>query len=607
MYATGRSRALAAGVLATAALGFTVAQATAATTAQVQNGTLFISGTNGADDITLQLQPGNPNVLEVDIDGDGAGDLSFDRGTFTAIDVQARGGDDRFTNRGQFFDEVTTVDGGSGHDTLAGNLGDQTLIGGSGNDSVSGGDGDDTVRLGTGNDRFTWNPGDDNDVVEGEVGADVLDFNGSAAAETIDVSANGPRVRLLRNIANVVTDLGGVERVEIDALAGSDTLVAGDTAGTELQAFAVNLNGFNGAGDTVPDSVIVGGTPKDDSVELGNTGAAQTVSGATTAVEVTGGEAHDEINVGTGEGADTVTMNVAVTGTALFDVDGGDGVDTLSYTGTAGADQIGVTANGTKLRTGGPASAQLDTIVENVRVQALGGDDTLTSTGNTLSSLLTFDGGAGADNVRGGNGPDVLLGGSGNDLVDGNQGTDTAELGTGNDRFQWDPGDGNDVVDGQSGTDAVDFNGSAIGEVLELSANGARSRFTRNIAGIVMDADVEAFALRTFGGADTITVGDLAGTAVQTVDADLSATVGGGDAAADTVIANGSDGADAARISRSGAQARVTGLAATTRVTGSEAALDTLRVHTLGGDDEVTIASNLNDLIGLAFDLGADD
>ena len=95
-------------------------------------------------------------------------------------------------------------------------------------------------------------PGDDNDVVEGEVGADVLDFNGSAAAETIDVSANGPRVRLLRNIANVVTDLGGVERVQIDALAGSDTLVAGDTAGTELQAFAVNLNGFNGAGDTVP-------------------------------------------------------------------------------------------------------------------------------------------------------------------------------------------------------------------------------------------------------------------------------------------------------------------------------------------------------------------
>ena len=113
--------------------------------------------------------------------------------------------------------------------------------------------------------------------------------------------------------------------------------------------------------------------------------------------------------------------------------------------------------------------------------------------------------------------------------------------------------------------------------------------------------------MRSFGGADTLTVGDMTGTAVQTVDVDLSANLGGGDAAGDTVIANGTDGADAARVSRSGDQARVTGLAATTRVTGSEATLDALRVHTLAGDDEVTIASNLNDLIGLAFDLGADD
>jgi hemolysin type calcium-binding protein len=324
-------------------------------------------------------------------------------------------------------------------------------------------------------------------------------------------------------------------------------------------------------------------------------------------VEVTGGETHDEINVGTGDGSDTITANVAVTGTALFDVDGGDKIDTLEYTGTAGADQISVVSNGAKLRTGGPASAPLDSIVEQIRVQGLGGDDAINALGNTVSSLLTFDGGAGADNLRGGNGSDVLLGGSGNDLVDGNISADVAEMGSGNDRFQWDPGDGSDTVNGDGGTDAVDFNGSNIGEVLELSEYFGRALFTRNIASITMSADVEAFAVRSFGGADTLTVGDMTGSAVQTVDADLSASLGGGDAAADTVIANGTDGADSARISRSGAQARVTGLAATTRVTGSEAALDALRVHTLGGDDEVTIASNLNDLIGLAFDLGADD
>ena len=130
----------------------------------------------------------------------------------------AKGGDDTIVNRATIFDEITTIDGGSGHDTLTGGPGNQTLIGGSGNDTASGGDGDDTGRLGTGNDRFAWNPGDDNDIVEGEAGTDALDFNGANASETIDVSANGSRVRLLRDIANINLDLGGVERVEVDSL-----------------------------------------------------------------------------------------------------------------------------------------------------------------------------------------------------------------------------------------------------------------------------------------------------------------------------------------------------------------------------------------------------
>jgi Ca2+-binding RTX toxin-like protein len=220
---------------------------------------LFITGTSGADEITLL--PSATGVLEVDIDGDGISDLSFDRSTFTAVDIQGRGGDDRVANRGQFPDEVITIDGGGGHDTLTGGLGNQTLIGG------------------TGNDRFAWNPGDDNDVVEGEAGADVLDFNGSNAAETIDVSANGSRVRLLRNIANVNTDLGGVERIELDALGGSDTIVAGDTTGTELDTFAVNLAAFGGAGDAAGDAVIANGTDGADAVRISRSGAQARVTG----------------------------------------------------------------------------------------------------------------------------------------------------------------------------------------------------------------------------------------------------------------------------------------------------------------------------------------
>jgi Ca2+-binding RTX toxin-like protein len=453
--------------------------------------------------------------------------------------------------------------------------------------------------LGSGADRFTWNPGDDDDTVEGEPGADVLDFNGSNIAETIDISANGSRVRLLRDVANVNTDLGGVERIDVDAVGGSDTLVAGDMAGTELETFAFNLSG-----DTVPDSVIVGGTPKDDRVVAGNEAGAQVVSGLAAEVQVTGGESQDEINLGTGDGAGIITTCVEVSGAALFDVDGGDGIDTVDYEGTAGPDAIGVVSNGAKLRTGGPASAPFDSIVENVRVHGLGGEDTLTAVGNTLSSHLTLDGGTAADTVRGGVGPDVLLGGSGNDLVDGNQGVDVAELGSGADHFQWDPGDGSETVEGGPGSDVFDFNGSNIGEILDVSANGDRVRFTRNVASIVTDLnDVEGLAVRALGGADTVTVNDVAGTGLQTADVDLSTT----DGQADTVIANGSDGADAVRVSRIGAQARVGGLAAETRVTGGEPALDALRVQTLAGDDEVTIASNLSDLIGLVVDLGADD
>ena len=128
-----------------------------------------------------------------------------------------------------------------------------------------------------------------------------------------------------------------------------------------------------------------------------------------------------------------------------------------------------------------------------------------------------------------------LLGGSGNDHVDGNRGTDTAVLGSGNDRFQWDPGDGNDVVDGQAGNDTLDFNGSNVGEIIDVFRQRRRGRLTRNIANITMDFDnIEDVNIRALGGSDQILVDDLRGTDVDDVDVDLGAFGGGGDAAADT-------------------------------------------------------------------------
>ena len=134
--------------------------------------------------------------------------------------------------------------------------------------------------------------------------------------------------------------------------------------------------------------------------------------------------------------------------------------------------------------------------------------------------------------------------------------------------------------------DTLNFNGSNIGEELSLTANGAHARFTRNVAAIDMDlAAIEQVNVRTLGGVDTMTVGDLAGTGVRGVNVDLSAFDGNGDASADRVIVNGTDGPDRAVLSTDGTTGIVDGLSVLTCApTGMEPA-DTITAALLGGDD----------------------
>ena len=78
---------------------------------------------------------------------------------------------------------------------------------------------------------------------------------------------------------------------------------------------------------------------------------------------------------------------------------------------------------------------------------------------------------------------------------------DVAFLGEGNDTFVWNPGDGSDVVEGQAGFDTLDFNGANISEVIDISANGQRVLFPRDVANITMDLnDVEHITFDALGG-----------------------------------------------------------------------------------------------------------
>lgn len=323
---------------------------------------------------------------------------------------------------------------------------------------------------------------------------------------------------------------------------------------------------------------------------------------------LTGGDGDDQLF---GEGGNDRMIWNSGDDTDLFE--GGDGSDTAEVNGGNGAEVFTTTANGTRVRFDrvDPAPFSLDIgTTETLIVNMNGGDDNFSATGNLAALIgVTVDGGTGNDTILGSNGADILLGGDGNDFVDGQQGNDAAFLGAGNDTFQWDPGDGSDVVEGQGDADTLLFNGSAGNEIFALSANGGRALLTRNLGAIVMDVnDLEAFTINALGGTDTITVNDLSGTDATAVTLNLSGTIGGsaGDAQADVVVINTTNGADTISVTGAGTGFSVTGLPATITVTSSEGANDALTLNSLGGSDTITATALAAGIVKLTIDSGAD-
>jgi Ca2+-binding RTX toxin-like protein len=532
---------------------------------------------------------------------------------------------------------------------LLGGLGNDVLIGSAGNDLFNGGDGNDVARMGAGNDTFVWNPGDDNDTVEGEAGLDTLLFNGANVAEQINIQANGARALFTRDIANVTMDLDEVERIDFNALGGADIVTVHDLSGTDLTQVNVNLAGTLGgtSGDGAIDQVIVNGTAGNDVIHAAASGSSASVTGLAALTNVTNLEATDQLVVDGGAGNDTLIggagSQVLRGGEGSDVISGGDGddqifgdagndrmiwnpgddtdlveggadVDTAEVNGGGGAEIFTATANGTRVRFDrlDPAPFSLDIgTTEHLVVNMNGGNDSFSATGN-LAALIstTVDGGAGDDTILGSNGADLLLGGADNDFIDGQQGNDVAFLGSGEDSFQWDPGDGSDVVEGQEGSDTMLFNGSAGAEIFTASANGGRVLFTRNLGNIVMDLDdVESIDLNALGDTDTVIVNDLSGTDVGEVNVDLAGTIGGstGDGAADVVIANATNGDDIIDVFGAGSSVSLAGLAASINISNSEGANDSLVINALGGDDAISATTLPAGVIKLTIDGGAGD
>ena len=423
-------------------------------------------------------------------------------------------------------------------------------------------------------------------------------------------------IEVSRNAGNILVNGGAVavqggtptvantELIQVFGQAGNDVITLNESNGALP---AANL--FGGAGK----DTLTGGSGGDmlfgqsgNDTLLGKGGNDFLFGGAGNDT-LTGGDGDDQVF---GEaGNDRMIWNPG-DDTDLFE--GGTGNDTAEVNGGNGAEDFTLTANGTRVRFDrlepGPFSLDIGT-TENLVLNMNGGDDSFSATGNLAALIgVTVDGGTGNDKILGSNGADTLLGGDGNDFIDGQQGNDTAFLGAGDDVFQWDPGDGSDTVDGEDGTDTMLFNGSNGDENFEVSANGERVRFTRDLGTIVMDLnDVERIDVNALGGTDKITVNDLTGTDVTEVNIDLSAAGGGGDGQADTVIANGTNGDDIVNVVGAGSSVSVVGLSALVNVLNAEDANDSLVINGDGGDDGITATTLPADVIKLTIDGGAGD
>jgi Ca2+-binding RTX toxin-like protein len=291
-------------------------------------------------------------------------------------------------------------------DIIRGHGGRDTLNGGAGDDSLEGGEDHDLLYGGSGNDTLIGGNNDDDTLVGGE-GADIL---------------NGGTGVVYRDYASYADSTSGLV---INLRDGSQN--TGEARGDQY----IHIEGFIGS---AYNDMIVG--------------------------DMVAGEKR---YYSLGAGNDTV-----IGGSSYEAMDGGDGIDTVSYQLSGIGVSVSLSAGG-----GGVNDSQSDTWVnfENV-------------IGSNFKDSLTGD--KGANYISGGHGNDLLIGLDGNDTLDGGSGVDEFQGGDGSDLMFVD--DANDYVREHSystGTDTVVASvsydgGTGAVEVLQAAAGFAPIELTGN-------------------------------------------------------------------------------------------------------------------------------
>ena len=320
--------------------------------------------------------------------------------------------------------------GGTGRDTIHGNLaanflqgnaGDDVLEGGGGNDKLQGGAGNDIVNGGAGWDRLEGGDGDD--IIDGGNGLDTLTYANASAGVVVDM-----------NIVGAQNTVG----------AGWDTLLnLEDIIGS---AFADTL-----IGDSAVNKIY--GGDGDDLIDGGGSGGSDILFGEAGNDTIHGGNGWDQLYGGDGNDV-------------LYGENGGDmfraGAGNDIVYGGAGTDRAYL-GEGDDIAYGGAHDDMLRGHGGHDTLYGDEGNDELYGSGGRD----TLYGGIGNDRLHGGAQNDTLFGGDGNDVLNGSWGSDVLTGGLGADRFVFEEGQSAPYM-GNADT-ITDFN-QAEGDLIDLSA-----------------------------------------------------------------------------------------------------------------------------------------
>jgi Ca2+-binding RTX toxin-like protein len=505
------SARLTGGALAAALLALTAAQADAAPSIKVKHDTLTIKGSGKSDKLALRLHAGAPGTLDVDVGDNGSPDFSVARSRVARIRVNVRGGNDQVRiddTNGAFTTTIpTTIDGGSGKDTLLGGAGAEKLIGGRSADTVDGNGGNDVANLGGGDDRFIWDPGDGSDVVDGGRGRDTMTFNGSHQAESFRLAADGRRADFFRSVGGIKMETDELERVDLSAGGGADTFTVDDLAATDVRTVKSDL-----ATDGAADQVIVTATNGEDAITAAGSAGNATVTGLAATLNIVGAEAtNDSLAINALGGSDRENASGLAASALKLTEDGGDGNDTLL--GSAGVDR----------QVGGDGNDEIDGNQGNDVALMGAGDD-----------RFTWDPGDGNDIVEGQDGSDAMT-------FNGSGVAELFDASANGQRVRFTRNVGNIVMD-LNDVERIETNALGAADVLTVN-DVSGTDLTAVNADLATDGADDQVVLNATNGDDVIAVSGSGGT-VSVAGLAAAVRITGAEPANDTLAINALAGDD---------------------------------------------------------------